>query len=74
MALGFRQCRITTFQPIHIHIMMVNAPMRWFSPIIDTKGGSVDSAESEAAAKASAKEFLGKVEEDLIIDEVTTIE
>jgi hypothetical protein len=53
---------------------MVYAPFRQFSPIIDTKGGPINPAGSEAAAKAAAKDFLGKVEEDLIIDEVTTIE
>ena len=35
----------------------------------DNSGNDIDS---EAAAKASAKEFLNKVEEDLIIDEVNT--
>lgn len=38
----------------------------------DGSGGPSAGAETEAAAKASAKEFLNKVDEDLIIDEVKT--
>lgn len=49
--------------------------MRQFS-IIGANGGGADNdaAGSEAAAKASAKDFLNAVEEDLIIDEVMTTE
>ena len=43
-------------------------PVRSFSL---NSGG--DDLGSEAAAKASAREFLNKVEEDLIIDEVNTV-
>ena len=39
---------------------------------IGGKGPQAD--DSEAAAKASARQFMGKVEEDLIIDEVTSID
>jgi len=37
-------------------------------------GGPIGVDGSEAAAKASARDFLGKVEEDLIIDEINTME
>eukprot|EP00353_Schmidingerella_taraikaensis_P002726 CAMPEP_0185584496 /NCGR_PEP_ID=MMETSP0434-20130131/32708_1 /TAXON_ID=626734 ORGANISM="Favella taraikaensis, Strain Fe Narragansett Bay" /NCGR_SAMPLE_ID=MMETSP0434 /ASSEMBLY_ACC=CAM_ASM_000379 /LENGTH=41 /DNA_ID= /DNA_START= /DNA_END= /DNA_ORIENTATION= len=41
--------------------------MRHFSIIgADGNDGAAGAASSEAAAKASAKEFLNKVEEDLI--------
>ena len=42
------------------------APMRSFSLNVGGDDGG------EAAAKAAAKDFLNKVEEDLIIDEVNT--
>ena len=53
---------------------LVPMPYRHFS-LIGTDGGNIGAADgpsSEAAAKASAKEFLNKVEEDLIIDEITS--
>ena len=56
-------------------------PRRWFnSSIITDENGSPiggkgpQADDSEAAAKASARQFMGKVEEDLIIDEVTSID
>ena len=60
-------------QPIsQMKSMPFNQPARFFS-IINSPDGAAD-ADSEAAAKASAKDFLKKVDEDLIIDEVTTME
>lgn len=59
--------------------MMMTQNYRKFSLIntdgTDIKGSGGETGESsEAAAKASAKDFLNAVEEDLIIDEITTIE
>ena len=57
-------------------MMMHQNPIRSFAIITDPNddGSSAASpADSEAAAKASAKEFLEKVDEELIIDEITTI-
>ena len=48
--------------------MFSTIQQRKFS-LINTDSGSDDS---EAAAKASAKDFLKKVDEDLIIDEVNS--
>mmetsp|Transcript_29214 Transcript_29214/g.36279 ORF Transcript_29214/g.36279 Transcript_29214/m.36279 type:complete len:150 (-) Transcript_29214:666-1115(-) len=49
--------------------------MRHFSIIgADGNDGAAGAASSEAAAKASAKEFLNKVEEDLIIDEIISVD
>ena len=53
---------------------LVPMSYRHFS-LIGADGGNIGAADgpsSEAAAKASAKEFLNKVEEDLIIDEITS--
>ena len=55
---------MTFMNPSFTHV-----PMRPFSIINDGA-----AADTEAAAKASAKEFLNAVEEDLIIDEVTTVD
>ena len=57
----------------------VGTSVRHFSIITDSSGGTSGGPPpsdlgSEAAAKASARDFLGKVEEDLIIDEINTIE
>jgi len=58
--------------------MMTCAPTRPFSIILDSSGndatGPSTGGSSEAAAKASAKDFLNAVEEDLIIDEVANVE
>ena len=40
----------------------------------NTSGNVPDNDQNEAAAKASAREFLSKVDEDLIIDEVTFVQ
>ncbi len=51
-----------------------NRQFRNFS-LINTDGSDITGGKdsSEAAAKASAKEFIKAVEEDLIIDEITTV-
>ena len=62
--------------------VMATMPMRHFSIIKDASDFDKEDAgaaaapglHTEAAAKASAKDFLNKVEEDLIIDEITTVE
>lgn len=55
---------------------VVGSSMRHFSIITDSSGGTSGPSDmdSEAAAKASARDFLEKVEEDLIIDEINSVE